>query len=68
MVTALRGLGIEDCLIVTAGRDRALELSARNLPRVRVLPVEGLNVRDVLAREHLVLTRAALAGITERLA
>jgi large subunit ribosomal protein L4 len=67
MVEALRGLGVDDCLIVTAQRERTLELSARNLPRVRVLPVAGLNVRDVLAREHLVLTRAALAGIVERL-
>ncbi len=68
MVDALRRLGVEDCLIVTADRDRTLELSARNLPHVRVLPVAGLNVRDVLARQHLVLTQAALAGITERLA
>jgi large subunit ribosomal protein L4 len=67
LVDALRGLGVEDCLIVTAERDRTLELSARNLPKVRVLPVAGLNVRDVLAREHLVLTRGALAAIVERL-
>ena len=36
---------------------RNLELAGRNLPHVRVLPVMGLNVRDVLLRKHLVITR-----------
>lgn len=63
----LRDLGTDDALIVTAERDRRLERAARNLPRVRVLAVSGLNVRDVLARKHLVLTKDALGAIAERL-
>jgi large subunit ribosomal protein L4 len=63
----LRELGVEDALIVTRERDRALELSGRNLPTVRVLPVVGLNVRDVLLRKHLVLLRDAVPAVVERL-
>jgi large subunit ribosomal protein L4 len=67
MVERLKELGTEDALIVTAERDRRLELAGRNLPQVRVLPVAGLNVRDVLARENLVITKDAVARIVERL-
>lgn len=67
MLERLKELGTEDALIVTAQRDRRLELAGRNLPRVRVLAAAGLNVRDVLARENLVLTRAAVEAIVERL-
>ncbi len=67
MAERLRELGVEDALIVTAERDQRLELAGRNLPRVRVLPVVGLNVRDIVARENLVLTREAADAIVERL-
>jgi len=59
---------MEDVLIVTAERDVRLETAARNLPRVRVLAVAGLNVRDVLARKHLLLVGPAVPALTERLA
>jgi large subunit ribosomal protein L4 len=67
LAAKLRELGVEDVLIVTRERDRVLELSGRNLPRVRVLPVIGLNVRDVLLRKHLVLLSDALPAVVERL-
>jgi len=67
VVARLAEIGAPDALIVTAERDRALELAARNLPGVRVLAAAGLNVRDVLQRQHLVLTEAALAAVVERL-
>ncbi len=67
MAERLRELGAEDALIVTAERDQRLELAGRNLPQVRVLPVAGLNVRDIVARENLVLTREAADAIVERL-
>lgn len=67
LLQRLEGLGATDALIVTQGRDRTLELAGRNLPSVHVLPVEGLNVRDVLARKSLILTRDALAAVVERL-
>jgi large subunit ribosomal protein L4 len=63
----LEGLGAPDALIVTAERDMRLELAGRNLPTVRVLPVAGLNVFDVLARKKLVLLADALPKLAERL-
>ena len=63
----LRELEAEDALIVTAERALELERASRNLPTVRVLPVAGLNVRDVLARQHLLIEKGALALIVERL-
>ncbi|MFI5317053.1 MAG: 50S ribosomal protein L4 [Myxococcota bacterium] len=67
LVAKLRELGAEDALIVTRERDRVLELAGRNLPHVRVLPVVGLNVRDVLLRKTLVLLRDAVPAVVERL-
>jgi large subunit ribosomal protein L4 len=55
-------------LIVTPDRDANLELSARNLPRVSVLRVVGLNVEDVLRHETLLVTKGALEAIDVRLA
>ena len=67
VVERLAKLGVDDVLIVTAERDLRLETAARNLKHVRVLPVCGLNVRDVLARKHLLLVGAAVPALTERL-
>ena len=66
MAEAVAALGVESALIVIAERDDRIELSARNLPRVKVLRAEGLNVYDLLRFEHLVLTRDALGKIEER--
>jgi large subunit ribosomal protein L4 len=68
VIEQLAKLGVEDVLIVTAERDLRLETAARNLKHVRVLPVGGLNVRDVLARKHLLLVGAAVPALSERLA
>ena len=42
------------------------QLAARNIPRVDVIPGQGLNVYDILRRDRLVLSRAAVAMIEER--
>lgn len=44
-----------------------LELAVRNLPHVDVLPVDGLNVYDLLIHEKIVCTPEALKKIEERL-
>lgn len=64
----LDGLDINSALLVTAERDEKLFLSARNLRDVKVLAAEGLNVRDMLLYDHLVIAQSALAKIEERLA
>ena len=69
MIECLRGLGLEGAsvLIVLARADAAIERAARNLPQVKVLLAQGLNVYDVLGHAHLVMTRAALAEVAGRL-
>jgi large subunit ribosomal protein L4 len=42
--------------LVIDGPNHALELSVRNLPKVKYLPVEGLNLFDVLKYDTLVMT------------
>ena len=61
-------LGIESVLIVDGEFDKNFQLSARNLAHVALLPASGLNVYDILKRDKLVLTTAAVKAIEERLA
>jgi large subunit ribosomal protein L4 len=42
--------------------------AARNLPNTDVLPVQGINVYDILRRRTLVLTKAAIAALEQRFA
>lgn len=67
MAQALAELKVDSALIVIPQSDEKIERSARNLPRVKVLRVEGLNVYDLLRYEHLILTQEALKSIEERL-
>lgn len=66
MAEAMASLGVGNSLFVIAEGDERIELSARNLPNVKVLRVAGLNVYDLLRFEYLVLTREALQKIEER--
>jgi large subunit ribosomal protein L4 len=47
--------------------DAAFARAARNLPQVDVLPQQGANVYDILRRDTLVLTRAAVRDLQARL-
>ena len=67
VVDFMRRFELSDMLLV-ASRDETLERSARNLKSVTMLPPEGLNVYDVLHRNNLVMTRAAVDAVTARLA
>jgi large subunit ribosomal protein L4 len=68
MVKALAELKVESAVIVIAQTDPKIERSARNLAKIKVLRVEGLNVYDLLRYEHLILTQEALQRLEERLA
>jgi len=61
-------LGLQSALVVDGAFDENFALSARNLSHVALLPASGLNVYDIIRRDKLVLTKAALAAIEERLA
>ena len=69
MVEILSGLGLGDAggLIVLLDRNPVVERSTRNLPRVSALPAVGLNVFDVLRHPKLLITKAAVAALEERL-
>jgi large subunit ribosomal protein L4 len=56
----LKRFQVKNCLIVTDEKRALLERSARNLPNVKVLRFEGLNVMDVLKHDHLILLRQAV--------
>jgi large subunit ribosomal protein L4 len=59
--------GLANVLIVDGAEvDRNLALAARNIPNVDVLPVQGINVYDILRRESLVLTKAAVEALEAR--
>jgi large subunit ribosomal protein L4 len=67
MAKALAELKVSSALIVIPQADEKIERSARNLPTVKVLRVDGLNVYDLLRYEHLILTEGALKLLEERL-
>jgi len=48
---------------VVDGENTNLELSARNLPFIKVLRAEGVNVYDILKYPNLVMTEAAIDQI-----
>ncbi len=54
---------LKKALIVVDGENTNLELSARNLPFVKVLRAEGVNVYDILKYPNLVMTEAAVDQI-----
>jgi len=68
---ALRGrfskLGFDNALIIDGAEvDANFAIAARNIPNIDVLPVQGINVYDILRRHKLVLTRAALDALEAR--
>jgi len=66
MVQVLKNLGVgRKALIVADQVEENAELSARNIPGVKVLPADGLNVLDVLYHDKVILTRGAVNRIEE---
>jgi large subunit ribosomal protein L4 len=61
-------LGGESTLVTTAALDQNVYKSARNIDRVTVSPVEGLNALAVLKPRKMLVTKAALDAIKQRAA
>jgi large subunit ribosomal protein L4 len=60
-------LGWSSALVIDGATvEPKFALAARNIVGVDVLPVQGINVYDILRRDTLVLTRAAVDALTER--
>ena len=66
MAAILKSLDVQSGLIVIGERDEKIEKSAKNIPFVKVLPVDGLNVYDILRYDKLILTRDAVTKIEGR--
>jgi large subunit ribosomal protein L4 len=63
----LEKLGISNALIIDGGDlDDNFARAARNIAQIDVLPAQGINVYDILRRDKLVLTKAALSSLEER--
>jgi len=60
-------LGLANALIVDGAElDGNFCVAARNIPNIDILPVQGINVYDILRRKTLVLTKAALDALEAR--
>ena len=67
-LAVIQTLGKKSVLFVTDQKDEKLELSSRNLPNVKVMRTEGLNVYDVLKYKDVILLEPAVRAIEGRLA
>jgi large subunit ribosomal protein L4 len=60
-------LGLKNALFIDGAEvDAGFRLAARNIPDIDVLPVQGINVYDILRRHTLVLTKAAVEALEAR--
>ena len=69
LVGNFSGLGLTNALIIDGAEiEQTFRAAARNIPNIDVLPVQGINVADILRRNKLVLTKAALEALEARFA
>jgi large subunit ribosomal protein L4 len=67
LVAQFTGLGLTSVLIIDGAQvDAGFANAARNIPNVDVLPVQGINVYDIVRRKKLVLTKAAVEALEAR--
>lgn len=68
LATKLKGMGLDDVLIITDSTDENLLLSSRNLPRVDVVTVGHADPVTLMRHARVLVTRGAVAKIEEMLA
>ena len=69
LAKSFKGAGLANALMIGGDAiDEGFGRAARNIPGIDVLPVQGINVYDILRRDKLVLSRAAVDALQERLA
>ncbi len=67
LVKAFEQLGLANALIIDgAAVNENFARAARSIPNIDVLPVQGINVYDILRRKKLVLTKAAVEALEAR--
>lgn len=64
---AFEKMGLMNALIIDgAALNEGFAKAARNVPNIDVLPIQGINVYDILRRKQLVLTKAAVEALEAR--
>ena len=67
LVAQFAGLGVANALIIGGSEiEPNFGRAAGNIHGIDVLPIQGINVYDILRRDTLVLTRAAVQALEER--
>ena len=67
LIGSFSGLGLTNALIIDGAELNAgFASAARNIPNIDVLPIQGINVYDILRRQKLVLTKAAVDALEAR--
>ena len=67
LVGHFSGLGLTNALIIDGAElNTGFATAARNIPNIDVLPIQGINVYDILRRHKLVLTKAAVDALEAR--
>jgi large subunit ribosomal protein L4 len=67
LIGTFASLGLTNALVIGGAElDNNFKLAAQNIPNVDVLPVQGINVYDILRRGKLVLSKAAVEALEER--
>ena len=68
LVKNLQKMAVDSALFIDASEfDKNFELATMNIPNIDILPVQGINVYDMLKRDKLFITKAALKEIESRL-
>ena len=68
LVKSLQKMAVDSALFIDAQEfDKNFELATMNIPNIDILPVQGINVYDMLKRDKLFITKAALKEIEGRL-
>jgi large subunit ribosomal protein L4 len=68
LVGKLKGMELNDVLVVSVDPDENLYLAARNLYGVDVRDVEEIDPVSLVAYEHILVTENAVKKLEERLA
>jgi len=66
-IKVINTLDVNNALIVTEKKNENLDLSSRNVPDIKVMRTEGINVYDILKYKHLVLLESSINEIEGRL-
>ncbi|WP_343314568.1 50S ribosomal protein L4 [Brucella sp. BE17] len=67
LVSQFAKLGLDNALLIGGAEiDTNFQRAASNIPHIDVLPVQGINVYDILRRGKLVLSKSAVEALEER--